>query len=59
MLILMRRKDESIHIGDDVEIVVTKIQGGQVHLGIKAPRDVDIRRAELDNVDEVKSKKNA
>ena len=47
MLILMRREEESIMIGDGIEIMVTKIQGGQVHLGITAPRDVQILRKEM------------
>ncbi|MCH2176343.1 MAG: carbon storage regulator CsrA [Lentisphaeria bacterium] len=47
MLILMRRLNESIMIGDDIEIRVLKIQGGQVHLGIDAPREVSVYRKEI------------
>lgn len=47
MLILSRYRDESILIGDDIEIVVTKVQGDKVHLGIKAPRSMPIHRKEI------------
>ncbi|WP_130805947.1 carbon storage regulator CsrA [Senegalia massiliensis] len=47
MLILTRKKNESIMIGDNIEIVVTDIQDGKVKLGIKAPKNVDIHRKEI------------
>ena len=47
MLILMRRCDESIMIGDDIRIKVLKIQGNQVHLGIDAPREIAVHRQEI------------
>ena len=47
MLILMRRLNESIMIGDDIEIRVFIIQGGHVHLGIDAPREVSVYRKEI------------
>lgn len=47
MLVLERRKHERILIGDDVEIVVLEIHRGTVKLGIKAPRSIEILRAEL------------
>lgn len=47
MLILMRRCEESVMIGDDIEVKVLKIQGNQVHLGIQAPRDVKVYRHEI------------
>jgi carbon storage regulator len=47
MLILARKKDESIIIGDDIEIVVVDIGDGKVKLGIEAPKDVEIVRKEL------------
>lgn len=47
MLILMRRCEESIIIGSDIEVKVLKIQGHQVHLGIDAPRDVPVYRNEI------------
>ena len=47
MLILSRKKDESILIGSDIEITVVSVQGDQVKLGIKAPKQVDVYRKEL------------
>ncbi len=47
MLVLTRRLDESIIIGDDIEIKVLKISGNQVHLGIEAPRHVTLYRKEV------------
>ena len=47
MLILMRRCEESVIIGNDIEVKVLKIQGNQVHLGIEAPRDVTVYRHEI------------
>lgn len=47
MLILTRKKGETIQIGSDIEITVTAIQGDQVKLGITAPRHVDIHRKEV------------
>ena len=47
MLILTRKADESIVIGNNVEIKILKVQGNQVHIGISAPRDVSIYRKEI------------
>lgn len=47
MLILTRKKDESIMIGDDIEITVIDIQGDKVKLGISAPKNVSIHRKEV------------
>lgn len=47
MLILTRKKEQSIIIGDNIEIVVTDIQDGKVKLGIKAPKNIDIHRKEI------------
>jgi carbon storage regulator len=47
MLILTRRTGESIQVGDDIEISVLEIRGNQVRLGINAPSDVLVLRAEL------------
>lgn len=47
MLILARKKDESIIIGDDIEVAVVDIRDGKVKLGIEAPKDVEIVRKEL------------
>lgn len=47
MLILSRKKGESIKIGDDIEIFVTDIKGDKVRLGISAPEQLKISRTEL------------
>lgn len=47
MLVLARKEDESIHIGDDIIIKVVSIENGIVKLGIDAPKDISIVRDEL------------
>jgi carbon storage regulator len=47
MLILSRRIDEQIFIGDDVKIIILGIRGGQVRIGITAPKQVHVHRAEV------------
>ncbi|MDC7225122.1 MAG: carbon storage regulator CsrA [Spirochaetales bacterium] len=47
MLILSRRKDESIIIDDKIEVSIVDIKGDQVKLGINAPRSVKIYRQEV------------
>lgn len=47
MLVLSRRPGESITIGDDIVVTVVSIAGGQVRLGISAPRNVQILREEV------------
>ena len=47
MLILSRKKGESIKIGDDIEIFVSEIKGDKARLGISAPGDMKICRTEL------------
>ncbi len=47
MLVLSRKLDEVIRIGNDVEITVLAVKGNTVRLGIKAPRSVKVLRAEL------------
>ncbi|MBN2509292.1 MAG: carbon storage regulator CsrA [Spirochaetales bacterium] len=47
MLILARRTDESIMIGDDIEISVVEVKGDQVKLGVKAPRRIKVFRKEV------------
>ena len=47
MLVLARRKEESILIGDDIIITVLAIEGEKVKLGIKAPNEIRILRQEL------------
>ncbi|BCZ48633.1 carbon storage regulator [Clostridium gelidum] len=47
MLIITRKKGESLMIGDNIEIIVSKIDDGSVKIGIKAPRDIQVLRKEL------------
>ncbi|MBC2677167.1 carbon storage regulator CsrA [Pseudomonas sp. CFBP 8758] len=47
MLILTRNTDESIVIEDDIRITIIDVKGGQVRLGIDAPRDVAVHRQEI------------
>lgn len=47
MLVLSRRKNQSIIIGENIEITVVDIQGDVTRLGIDAPREVSIYRKEL------------
>jgi carbon storage regulator len=47
MLILSRKKNESIMIGDDIQIMVTDISGDVIKLGISAPRQVSVHRKEV------------
>ena len=49
MLVLSRKQSQQILIGTDISITVVKIDGNHVRLGIKAPREVPILRAELDD----------
>jgi len=61
MLVLTRKPNESIMIGDDVEVSVVEIRGDQVKLGIKAPRNIVVHRKEIflaiqnENIDASKS----
>jgi carbon storage regulator len=47
MLVLSRKRSERIVIGSEIEITIVKLEGNQVRLGIEAPDDVAIFRAEL------------
>ncbi len=47
MLVLTRKINQSIVIGDDVEVVVLEVRGEQVRLGIKAPKTVAVHRKEI------------
>lgn len=47
MLVLTRRANQSIRIGDDIVITVVEMRGDQVRLGIEAPRSVAIHRTEV------------
>lgn len=47
MLVLTRKKDESIMIGHGIEVVVLGMDGDKVRIGIEAPKDVTILRKEV------------
>ena len=47
LLVLSRRRDQTLIIGDNVEVTVLEIKGGQVRLGINAPKAVSIHRGEI------------
>lgn len=47
MLVLSRKKDEKIIIGDKITIMVIEIRGDKVRLGIDAPKDVTVHREEI------------
>ncbi len=51
VLVLSRKIGETISVGDGIEIVVNRISGNRVTLGIKAPGSVRIVRGELDRFD--------
>ena len=47
MLVLSRKKNESIVINEDIVITVVEIRGDKVRLGIQAPRDIPVHRREV------------
>ncbi|MDD5459642.1 MAG: carbon storage regulator CsrA [Phycisphaerae bacterium] len=47
MLVLSRQKDESIIIGDNIEVIIVDVRGDKVRLGINAPKDVSVHRREV------------
>lgn len=51
MLVLCRKLHESILIQDNIRITITSISGGQVRLGIEAPREIPVVREELIGTD--------
>jgi carbon storage regulator len=60
MLVLSRQKDESIVIGDDVEITIVDVRGDKVRLGITAPKDISVHRREVyDAIQREKNQKKA
>ena len=52
MLVLTRKTQEQIHIGDNITISVLKLKGNTVRIGIQAPRDVRVLRGELPTFEE-------
>ena len=57
MLVLSRQRDETIMIGDDIEITIVDIRGEKVRLGINAPAHVPVHRKEI--YDAIKREKEA
>ena len=55
MLVLTRKIDEQIKIGDDITITVIKLRNNQIRLGIDAPREVRVLRAELEEKETAQS----
>jgi carbon storage regulator len=47
MLVLSRQKDESIIIGDDVEVTIVDVRGDKGRLGITAPKHISVHRKEV------------
>ena len=47
MLILTRKVNESLVVGDDIKLTVLGIKGGQIRIGISAPREVAVHRQEI------------
>jgi carbon storage regulator len=47
MLVLSRQKDESIMIGDNVEVTIVDVRGDKVRLGITAPKEISVHRKEV------------
>lgn len=55
MLVLTRKRMEKLYIGRDICVTVVRLEGGQVRLGIDAPRHVPVVRAELRQRDEAEA----
>ena len=47
MLVLTRKPDQSIMVGNEIEITVLEVRGEQVRLGIRAPRNITVHRKEV------------
>lgn len=47
MLVLSRKVNERIDIGDDIVLTITNVNGNRVAVGIEGPREVNVRRGEL------------
>lgn len=47
MLVLTRKRNESIIIGDDIKITIVEVKGDQVKLGITAPKNITVHREEI------------
>ena len=59
MLVLSRKKNESVVINDNITIVIVEIRGDKVRLGIEAPKDVPVHRKEIyDAIQEASKSRN-
>lgn len=47
MLVLTRKKEEKLYIGNNITLTVLKVKGNSVQIGVEAPRDVRVLRSEL------------
>lgn len=47
MLVISRKPQESVHIGDNIQVTITRIDGYNVRMSIKAPREIPIYRSEI------------
>ncbi len=47
MLVLSRKREEKLQIGDDIVVTILKVKGNSVQIGIEAPRNVRVLRSEL------------
>jgi len=47
MLVLTRKESETLVIGNDIKLTILSVKGGQVRVGIEAPKSVSIQRSEL------------
>ena len=56
MLILSRKTDQQIKIGDDITITIIKIHDGQVKIGVEAPRNIKVFRQEVFNAIQTENK---
>lgn len=52
MLVLSRKTDESLRIGENIEVVVLRVNGNRVTLGVRAPADVRVMRTEVDETEQ-------
>ena len=50
MLVLTRKRDQVLLLGDSIRITVIRVEDGRVRLGIEAPRDVPVVREEVKNI---------
>ena len=56
MLVLSRKVDEEILIGDNIRVVVIEVRGDKVRLGVAAPKDIPVHRKEVSDAIAAKAK---